>query len=367
MKKNVTRSLVVVALLIIAIVGFLIVQQPPEQETPMSEASSAISQDCPLRIGAAIALTGYGAAFGESERIALRHLEQENPDCPIFIEDTKSDPQQGLNAVRKLVDVHDVNLVYCDLTTVANAAVQFTAEREVLLVAAVYLTDLLDRSPLTVRNLPRGRVEARLLLERLAEKAAGPLTVVAMGSGDEFGRSALVDFRREAADYRVNIAAEETIADAALASQVDKLLALEPDAVYIATLLPHLGTLVKELRVRGFEGSILTTDVFAYDYVREAAGPYAAGVIYVDFEKGPSYETLQDQLAANFGQRSNPAGLLAYEATAFFQDYSDSLPESSSLEAWLTSLNGKERAGALGPLRLVNREFRYSLQTKVWE
>jgi len=320
-----------------------------------------------IRVGAAIALTGYGAPFGESERNAIQILKQKFPSVDFFIEDNKSDAKEGLLAAKKLVDVHNVDVIYCDLTTVANAIVSISKEQRKVLVAAVYLADLPQRSPYAVRNLPRGIDESRLLLGYLKDSHPTATKAAAVGSNDEFGRSSLDDFKKAALETNVNIIFEDMIPDAEqqIASFAQKIAASGPEAVYAASLLPNLGLLVKELRVAGFKGEILTTDAFAYPYIQTAAGQYAKDTVYVDFPTTEAANQFASSYKQLFSHDLPPSAVLCHDGLSIIIDACNASPDSTPTQVVEQKLNGMKYSGVYGELIVTNREIIYPLVVKV--
>jgi branched-chain amino acid transport system substrate-binding protein len=331
------------------------------------DSASTPKQNVQLRVGAAIAMTGYGAAFGESEANAIHLLKRKYPTAQFFIEDNKSDSKAGLLAVSKLINVHNVDIIYCDLTTVANAVVSLTKERSVVLIAAVYLADLLDRSPYAVRNLPRGLDESRLLLSHLTTHYPDAKTVAAVGSNDEFGRSSLADFTKAASIVGVTVISQDVIpdAEAQIASFAQKLTASRPDAIYAASLMPSLGLFIRDVRVAGFTGVILTTDAFTYPYIRSAAGDYAKDTVYVDFPKTNAATRFADEYKAEFHKDFAPTAALCYDGLSIIMDTCRESPIKTPAQVVSKGLEGKMHEGIYGDVVVRGREIIYPLEIRV--
>ena len=312
-----------------------------------------------LKIGAAIALTGYGAAFGQSELNAMQILKDKYPDIEFSVEDNKSDPKAGITAIRKLIDLQDVDIIYCDLTTVANAAIPLINESKRILIAAVYLNDLISRCPFSIRNLPRGIDESRVLLTYLFENNDNPKQIAIVGSNDEFGRSSIEDFKTVSSEFNTTIIFEDLIPDngVQIKSLAEKISSKAPDTVYTASLMPNLGLLIKELRQVGYKGAIITTDAFSYPYIRAAAGQFAKGTIYVDFPSTPRLETFSSIYKKKFETEPATTAVFFYDGISLLIEQSHK--DRGDLLALLSGLDGLTYDGLFGKLLVKGREIIY--------
>lgn len=321
-----------------------------------------------IRIGAAIALTGYGAAFGESEKNAIAMLKEEYDvkQIKFFIEDNKSNPKDGVSAVNKLININKADIVYCDLTTVSNAINPILAKNKKILIASVYLKSLLDNNRYAIRNLPTGKQESKLLLSYLKKHGVPLNKISSLVSNDEFGNSSLLDFKKVLDEFKGKLIYEGTIPDLMnLKSEVTKLLHEKPSVVYIASLYSHVGNVIKELRIHGYKGKIITTDAFPYPNIIEAAGKYAKDTIYVDFPTNEKCEEFTIRYKERFGINLLPTAILCHDGLSFIINLIKQ-KGNKSLEEFIGSLDGKKFNGIFGTIKIENREIRYPLTVKVW-
>lgn len=320
-----------------------------------------------IKIGALIAQTGYGAMFGESEVNALRLLEEKYGDkIVVYIEDNKSNAKDGVTAVNKLLNLNNVDVIYTDLTTVANAISPIVKSHDKVLLAAVYLSTLLDNNKYAIRNLPRGSDEVKLLMDFLVENQYDVSKVASIVSNDEFGNSSNKDFKGLLKDYESTIVYEGIIPDAlGIKSEVSKLIKLNPNVVFIASLQPHLGTVVKELRVQGFKGEIITTDAFAFPYIYQAAGEYAKNTIYVDFPTTAKSEKFAEEYKLKFNSDLIPTAILCYDGLSIVLD-NISQTNGNGLQNLFESLEQKTYDGIYGKIKISGREIIYPQEVKIW-
>lgn len=334
----------------------------------LSERGARQAISSRLTVGFVIATTGYGAAFGAAESNAVVLLRERYPEHKFVIEDSRSDPKSGLSAVRKLIDVDKVDVVYCDLTTVANAIAPITDRDGKVLMAAVYLRDLIERTRLSLRNLPTAAEEAELAIAQARRSGAELSRVIALGSNDEFGLGSMEDFEAALKTTGGALVRRDFLPDAEdqVATFAARIAAEKPGAVYAASLQPNLGLFIKALREAGYIGPILTTDAFTYNYIRSAAGRAGKGTIYVDFAGGQDTADFAARYRARFGQDFTPVAGILYDGISLLLNNAKTHPLTPP-QSFVDSLEGQMWAGVLGQITVKRRELRYPLVAKVAE
>ena len=117
----------------------------------------------------------------------------------------------------------------------------------------------------------------------------------------------------------------------------------KPDAMYAASLMPSLGLFIRQMRVAGFDGVILTTDAFAYPYIQAAAGQYAKGTVYIDFPATDAAKAFAEKYKSSFSKDMTPAAVLCYDGLSIIIDAwhkangkAPSQVVSENLEGWDT-------------------------------
>lgn len=322
-----------------------------------------------VKVGAAIALTGYGASFGEVEKNVITILREKigEQNVQFFLEDTKSNPKDGVVAVNKLLMTHDVDIIYTDLSTIARAISPIVLSKKKILIAVVYLTDLLENNKYAIRNLPTGEDESKLLLEYLKSKGTPLDNIAALISNDEFGNACLDGFQKQVSMIDGKIVYSNTIPDNLnIKNEVLKIIELKPEVIYIGSLLSHVGHVIKELRLAGFEGKIITTDAFAYPYIHNAAGDHANGTIYVDFPTNSErYHRFENNYKERFKKDLTPVGVLFHDAVSCITE-SYIKANSKDLDAFFVGIYNLGYDGIYGKVVLMNREFKYPLEVKIW-
>lgn len=308
-----------------------------------------------IRVGAAIALTGYGADFGESERNAIQMLKEcsSSTDVEFYIEDTSSDVKTGLNAIKKLIDIYDVDIIYCDLSAIVHAANQLINDNQKILVAPVYLESLLE-NPRAYRNLPSADQENKCLIKYMMDYGINHERTIILCSNDVFGQTCRDSFCKLMGNKVVEtiIIQEESLRDVCT-----KAVKLGADVIYIGSMSDNVGLIVRNLRQLGFQGEILTTDAYSYDYINEKAGILGKNVIYVDFLETQSYQQFKYNYEKLFKKKCIPSAMLCYDGI------------SAIVSAMKSGSNLEEKFfyhGVIDTVVIYQQEIIYPIEIRRW-
>jgi ABC-type branched-subunit amino acid transport system substrate-binding protein len=311
------------------------------------------------RVGLALSLTGFASSYGIPEANAVAILKKTYPGAGFYIQDTKSNATDGLQAIRKLIDTSKVDIIYTDLSNVAAAAIPLTEEKHKIHVASAYLLALLERGRLTVRNLPSGFQESELVLAKLKAVYPGFSKISVLTSSDEFGESSFASFRHVAEKhgykviYRDFFGEETKVIDTIARKTLDS----KPDAIYLSSLSSSLGSMVKEIREAGFKGPILSTNAFSFPFIQKAAGRANFGVIYPDFPEIIKSDNFAIEYRKRFNSSPPPTAILTYTAIKFFLENM----KDNAKQIDLKKVNGKEVSSPYGKIKFSNREFIYPM------
>jgi len=310
-----------------------------------------------LKVGAAIALTGFGSDFGQSENNAIKLLKEKygnDGEVEFYIEDTRSDVRYGVTAIKKLIDIDKCDIVYCELSSIVNAASSIIRKAEVTLIAPVYL-DLKD-NPFAVRNLPSADQENSALINFLISNNIDHDKIAVLYSNDVFGQTCYDSFSKLLPENS-NLCYSAAIDEIALRETAIKAIAAKPDVIYLGSMSETLGLLVKFLRQNGYKKEIITTDAFSYDYINSIAGEYALGVHYVDFKDSENYKAFRDDYNKRFGIKCVPSAMLCY----------DGVSAIVSARNNGEGINGTTYDGLTGEIVIKDNEIIYPIEVVTWK
>lgn len=311
-----------------------------------------------IKVGAAIALTGFGADFGQSEKNAIELLKEKFGDdgkVEFYIEDTKSDVKSGITAIKKLIDVDKCDIIYCELSSIVNASSKTISKAEVTLIAPVYLENL-NENPYAIRNLPSADQENTGLINYINSNNIVHDKIALLYSNDVFGQTCYNSFKN-LLPTNSTICYSGAINEDALRETALKVINATPDVIYLGSMSESLGLLVKFLKQNGFSKEIITTDAFSYDYINSLAGEYAKGVRYVDFQESTKYDAFKEDYNKRFGIKCVPSAMLCYDGI--------SAVVSAIIEG--KEIEGTEYDGLTGKLTIKDKEIIYPIQVLTWK
>lgn len=240
-----------------------------------------------ITIGVTVSATGSGAALG----IPLRNSVELWPDnidgepIRVIVLDDQGDPSIATTNARRLITDDNADVIVGSALTPGSIAVAG--------VAAETQTPHLAASPVPP-NVSDGEwtfvlpQSAGLIAHTLFAKmqADGVKTVGYIGFSDSYGDLWVNQMNAIGAEYGLEMVAEERYArpDTSVSGQVLRVVAAQPDAVFVGAsgtgaALPQIA-----LRERGYEGTIYQTHgAVTFDFLRIAEGA-AANTI---FASGP--------------------------------------------------------------------------------
>jgi branched-chain amino acid transport system substrate-binding protein len=244
-------------------------------------------QDEAVKIGAVLPLTGeyeiYGQAIRKGVDLAYEHLQADG-SLPYKVEvtvlDSEGDPAKAAELAEQLYDDGALAVVGGVVTAEALQMVPVADRADrVLLSPSASNPQLTGISKNFYRVFPSDSREGTTM----GNFAAGKLevqTMVILTKEDEYARGNQEvfqsEFERNGGQVLEVIEYPPGAAD--FSGFVDRVMTLDPQAVYVAAYAGDISKMIKELRQRGFQGSILTTSAFASPEIIELVGEAAEGV-----------------------------------------------------------------------------------------
>lgn len=238
-----------------------------------------------FRFGVVIPLTGPGAALGDLIKRGLDlGLEDVNANASgkrleAIYEDSKTNPNQGLTAFRKLVDVDNVDFVLVGFSTVCNAVAPVAEESKVLMVGmTTSMPGLTEGRQYVIRLFPN----ADMLAGTIADYATTRFSRVAViYAEDEYGKNTFTTFRNKFEKDNRSVVFSESFkpTETEFRSIVAKMMDAKPDAVYLPGYGPGYIALINQIRERDANIPIMGDSPLTNPPVYRAAGNAVEGVI----------------------------------------------------------------------------------------
>src|SRR3990170_1452209 len=248
-------------------------------ELPALPASAQTNE---IVIGITVTTTGPAAALGIPERNSLEFVPKEIGGVPLklIVLDDGGDPTAATTNARRFVTESKADIIMGSSTTPPTVAVSTVANKAGIPhfgLAPFPITP--ERAKWSVSMPQPIPIMGKVLYEHM--KANKVKTVGYIGYSDSYGDLWFNDFKAQGVPMGMTVATEERFArpDAAVAGQVLKLIAANPDAILIGASGTAAALPQTTLRERGYKGLIYQTHGAAsMDFIR-IAGKAAEGVI----------------------------------------------------------------------------------------
>jgi len=258
-----------------------------------------------ITIGVTVSSTGPGAALGIplKNSVELWPTEIDGEKLNVIVLDDAGDPSMATTNARRFANDDKADVIVGSALTPASIAISnVAAESGIPHLACSPVPPNVAASKWTF-VMPQ---DAGLIADTLFEKMQkdGVKTVGYIGFSDSYGDLWVSQFKAIGEKYGLSMIAEERYArpDTSVSGQVLKLVATQPDAVFVGAsgtgaALPQLA-----LRERGFTGPIYQTHgAVTFDFLRIAGAAadntvFASGPVMVAELQPDSSETKQEGL-----------------------------------------------------------------------
>ena len=237
---------------------------------------SGWAQDGAIRIGSLTPQTGAGGSYGPSMVKAIRAVVDEvngaggvlGRKIELISEDDETNPDAGVRAARKLVDVDKVVAILGTWASAVTTAVAPTCWENKVMLFTVSGGDGITRLPhqgYIIRTQPDSGLQARRVSGFMLKQGVKKLGAL----------SAQTPFAKSTYDYitaEMKAGGAETTGDViydasktSFRSEIDTILKTKPEALFLNSYQPDLLVLLRDLYRAGFEGKRFTLGYAAND------------------------------------------------------------------------------------------------------
>jgi branched-chain amino acid transport system substrate-binding protein len=243
-----------------------------------------LAQSAPIKFGTLTPLTGAGGAYGPLMVKSVKAVVDEinaaggllGRQIVLITEDDETNPDAGVRAARKLIDVDKVNAVIGTWASAVTTAVAPLCWESKTMLFTVSGGDGITRLPhlgFIIRTQPDSKLQATrssgFMLKQGAKK------VVVLAAQTPFAAST---YETQAAVLKAGGAEPlaNIIYDAAktsFRSEVDQALKFKPDTLFLNSYQPDLQVLLRDLFRAGFEGKKYTLAYAANDKLLASLPP----------------------------------------------------------------------------------------------
>jgi branched-chain amino acid transport system substrate-binding protein len=256
----------------------------------------------PVQVGVVLPLTGEFAIYGEPIRkgIELAFEQTQARDgypyrLHLRIEDSQGDPERAAELLAELYDSGSPAVIGGVTTQEALAMVEVAdGEDRVLLSPSASSPRLTGISTNFFRVFPSDFLEGTKM-GHFSVETLGVETVVIAAAESQYAKGIQQVFQHEVERNggKVVEVIEYPRNTDDLAGVVERIMTLEPDAVYLADYAGGLVALIRGLEERGYKGHVLTTSSIATPEVVERIGHAAGGVMFTQSNYDASSEEPQ--------------------------------------------------------------------------
>jgi len=229
-----------------------------------------------IKVGVNVSATGAGASLGipEKNTFALLPKEIGGKKVEYIILDDASDSTTAVKNARKLVSEDKVDLLIgSTIVPTSLAMIDVAAETEtpmISMAAAASIISPADAKRHWIFKTPQNDSHmSTAVISHMAD--AGIKTVGFIGFSDAYGEGWYKEFSKLAELRKIKIIANERFArpDTSVTGQILKIIASNPDAVFIAGAGTPAALPQKTLKERGYKGKIYQTHGIANnDFLR---------------------------------------------------------------------------------------------------
>jgi branched-chain amino acid transport system substrate-binding protein len=343
--------------LILLMAGFLIAGCTEHAEKPT------------IKIGVALPLTGDASLWGQNAKNALLLAQNDinakggidGKEIELIIEDTKCDPKEGVAAIQKLSDVDRTPIVIGDAcSSVTLAMAPIAQERHVVLITPCSEAPAISNaSEYVFRTWTPSDRQAKIMAVYARKQGINKIAILAINNN--FGDSLADAFTKEFIASGGQIVANERYApdERELNTQVAKINAADPEAVYLATYISDGVIAVRALRSSGSTAKLLGTTTIDNDEFYKPLGNLTEGLAFTNLQDTTTEEFKEEYVEA-YNQTWPGAGGCASIAYDDFSLAADAIrhvgADPEKIKEYLAAV--KDFPGVSGPITFdANRDL----------
>ncbi|MBI5676557.1 MAG: ABC transporter substrate-binding protein [Nitrospirae bacterium] len=298
MKRNIFKSSAVIAVFLIVILSLIFL-------------IGCVKKEESIKIGVTLPLSGDAAVWGRSQKdgydLALSQINAEGgingKKVVLIYEDDKGLPKDGVAALQKLINVDKIKI----LTGIANSSVALAYipiinENKILFISSgASSPKLTGASKYFFRTWPSDIAEA-LAMAKYAHNEMKLNKIAILFINNDYGIGLSEPFKSAFESLGGKIIISESFEQGAtdFKTQLTKIKASTPDAIYLAGNPVEMGGALKQIRELGIKTQVLSISTLNDKEVFTVAGAKAIeGTIITDASFDPQSE---DPMAKKFMQ-----------------------------------------------------------------
>lgn len=232
----------------------------------------------PIKIGAILPLTGPAAFVGEEVKngiiLAVDKINDKarKERIQLFIEDSGSNPKDGVSAYNKLEDIEKPDIYISALSSVSMALAPLI-DRDKVILAAIVATapNLTKEDGYVFRYYPTAKDETPLIVNILRNEKLKNLGVIYLN--DDFGNSVNQELKDRFNKVDEKIISESfLISESDFRSHVTKIKSQGADSILAVGFDSHIKNIYTSARDLEFNGRLIGISTLAMPHLRDSLG-----------------------------------------------------------------------------------------------
>ncbi|QPF83546.1 ABC transporter substrate-binding protein [Bradyrhizobium genosp. L] len=316
-----------------------------------------------IKVGIVVSGSGPGSALGQPQMRAIAALPKEvGGEKVVYIAlDDESDPTKGTQNARRLVIQDGVDiLIGSSLTPVTMPMLDVAFESKTPIISLAAATAIVrpidDRRRWAFKVVPNDDLMAAAILKYIAK--SGIKTLGYIGVSDGYGEGYYSEISKLAPPLGITVTTHEVYAraDTSAMGQALKVIATNPEAVFIASAGTPAVLPQEALRERGYQGKIFQTHGVASEEFIKLGGKNVEGAVFT----GEAF-TIADDLAPN-----DPFRQARDELVAAYEKVNGAKPNIFAAHLWdAITLFRRAVPNALKGAKPGTAEFRAALRDEL--
>lgn len=257
--------------------------------TACSEGAAGSGADeSTLTIGWIVEQTGPWASYGneaaKAAQLAAARLGNEGYNVKLVMEDSKSTPEGAIAAVQRLLRDDSVDVVAGITPTQLGQAVEPILEGQKKPAVFVSVANIKNKNGNVLTMIrPNGPLQDTLVNEYLAPNGAKRLAIIWQEQPTLEDNRNHLTAAAKAAGIEVVVDRGTSLGTTDFAPQISAVLSARPDVVSLNVLTQAAGSIISELRQRGYEGQIVAHSGVASPLLVEVGGAAVDGLVLPTF------------------------------------------------------------------------------------
>ncbi|QOZ27857.1 ABC transporter substrate-binding protein [Bradyrhizobium sp. CCBAU 51753] len=328
-----------------------------------SAVLAASSAHADIKVGIVVSGSGPGSALGQPQMRAIAALPKEigGEKVTYIALDDESDPTKGTQNARRLVIQDGVDiLIGSSLTPVTMPMLDVAYEAKTPIISLAAATAIVqpidDKRRWAFKVVPNDDLMASAILKYIAK--SGIKTLGYIGVSDGYGEGYYKEVSKLAPGLGITVTTHEVYArsDTSAMGQALKVIATNPEAVFIASAGTPAVLPQEALRERGYQGKIFQTHGIASEEFIKLGGANVEGAIFT----GEAF-TIADDLA-----ESDPFRQARDEFVSAYEKANGAKPNIFAAHLWdAVSLFKRAVPNALKVAKPGTAEFRAALRDEL--